>query len=162
MSVVVRALEPADWELLRGVRLAALLDSPGAFYSTYAETVIKPEPYWRAWPRDGVGLMAFLDGTPVGLVGVASNPAGYADLFAMWVAPEARGSGAADALIEAALAWAAAADLAEVRLEVAPGNERAARVYARHGFLGTDEPATCAGGRTFRVVTPKTGSSRVG
>jgi GNAT superfamily N-acetyltransferase len=100
---------------------------------------------------------------PVGLVAIAesSDEPGMADLFSMWVAPAARGTGAADALIAAALDWARARELTGVLLEVAPGNARAQRVYTRHGFTVTEEPSMIIGGSTMRlrfpVVTSGTG-----
>ena len=141
VSIVVRELGPDDWELRRRLRLAALLDSPSAFSSTYEETVARDDAQWRAWPsRGGAIFGAWLADEPIGMVGIGSaQDADTADLFAMWVAPDARGSGAADVLIRAAIEWAVGKKLASVRLEVAPGNARAERVYVRHGFIGTDE-----------------------
>ena len=100
-------------------------------------------------------LLAWLGGEPVGLVGVAPTVADptRADLFAMWVAPAVRGSGASDALVEAALDWAREHGCRRVDLEVAPGNTRAERLYARHGFVASGEPTAIQDGvamyRTF-------------
>ncbi len=55
----------------------------------------------------------------------------------MWVHPELRGSGAADALIAEHLAWARAVGARLVRLEVIANNDRARRFYERHGFACT-------------------------
>jgi ribosomal protein S18 acetylase RimI-like enzyme len=161
VAIVVRALSPQDWKVCRDLRLAALRDSPDAFYSTYEENRDRDEAAWRAWPSRGVACGAWLGGVPVGMVGIATDPDadGEADLFAMWVAPAARGSGVADALIRAALEWAAAAGARGVNLEVAPGNARAERVYARHGFVGTAQPAMIEHGLVlrFRIVTSDAG-----
>ena len=56
------------------------------------------------------------------------------DLMAMWVHPMMRGSGAADALIAAVIAWARTDGARMVRLRVVQDNARAQRVYERHGF----------------------------
>src|SRR4051812_45373898 len=96
----VRALGPPDWQVLRELRLAALATDPDAFYSSLIGAQRQPEQFWRDWPRDGVAFGAWYEprpgvpAEPGGMVGVAVNaddPA-QADLFAMWVAPAARGS----------------------------------------------------------------------
>ena len=55
----------------------------------------------------------------------------------MWVAPEARGTGLGDALVEAVIAWGAAHGRTAVKLEVAVFNTPAIRLYQRHGFVVT-------------------------
>ena len=62
-----------------------------------------------------------------------------AHLYAMWVAPEARRSGAGAALVDAVVAWAAAHGALRVRTEVTVGNDGAARLYERTGFRATGE-----------------------
>jgi ribosomal protein S18 acetylase RimI-like enzyme len=56
------------------------------------------------------------------------------ELASMWVAPHARGTGAAGALVDAVVAWA---DAATVTLYVVEANVRARRLYERHGFVTT-------------------------
>jgi ribosomal protein S18 acetylase RimI-like enzyme len=55
-------------------------------------------------------------------------------LMAMWVHPEMRGSGAADALVAEVVAWARAEGANAVQLEVIESNHRARRFYERNGF----------------------------
>jgi RimJ/RimL family protein N-acetyltransferase len=55
----------------------------------------------------------------------------------MWVAPEARGTGAASALVDAVIAWTADRGARTLRTAVTIGNEPAARLYARAGFVDT-------------------------
>lgn len=150
----VRVLGPDDWEVLRSLRLEALRESPSAFLSTHADALRRTEAEWRAWPAGGVAFAAWLAGDPVGMVGVTrrSDEPHLSDLIAMWVAPAARGSGAADALVRAALAWAADAGCAAVHLEVVPGNLRAKRMYARLGFVEVDAPTMVDGGLAMRAT----------
>jgi RimJ/RimL family protein N-acetyltransferase len=150
----VRVLTSDDWETLRSLRLEALRESPSAFYSTYADTVTRSEADWRAWPTGGVAFAAWLGDDPVGMVGVVrrANEPELSELIAMWVAPDARGSGAADALVRAVLDWAADAGCAGVHLEVAPGNLRARRLYARLGFVEVDAPTLVDGGVAMRAT----------
>ena len=60
-------------------------------------------------------------------------------LVGMWVAAHARGGGAAQALVEAAVAQARADGLERVVLEVAENNPRARAAYSRMGFVETGE-----------------------
>jgi ribosomal protein S18 acetylase RimI-like enzyme len=151
-DVSVRMLESADWAVLRELRLGALQDSPAAFYSTYERERDRDETAWRAWPQRGVAFGAWIGDAPVGMVVVMpdEDQPELADVFAMWVAPGARGSGAADALILAAVEWATVHGCDSVGLEVAPGNTRAERVYARHGFVVTDEKSIVECGLVMR------------
>ena len=73
------------------------------------------------------------EGTPLGLSGVVLPADGPAEIVSVWVQEQARGSGAADVLVQAAIDWAEEAghDLA---LRVTEGNERARRFYERMGF----------------------------
>jgi ribosomal protein S18 acetylase RimI-like enzyme len=146
MSIEVRELRPEDWQIRRDVRLAALLDSPAAFVSTHAETSTRTEAEWRVWPRSGALFGAWFEGAPAGMVGIGDGGTdGTAYLFAMWVAPVARGRGVADRLIDAAAQWARDNGFRSILLEVATGNERAERFYRRLGFQTSDDPThdTC-------------------
>src|SRR5699024_6752848 len=95
----VRELEPEDWRTWRALRLRALRDAPDAFASTLASTLEREardgEAYWRGYfTRSGPTLIAEVDGIPAGMARVVVEDAvGPADLFSMWVAPEARGRG---------------------------------------------------------------------
>lgn len=135
MQVV--ALGPDDWERWRALRLAALADAPDAFGSTLAQArAADTEDWWRARlttvPRN---LVVVRDGTDVAMASLAASADGP-ELISMWVHPAARGSGAADAAVEAVLALAAEAypDL-PVALSVFAHNRAALRLYARHGFV---------------------------
>jgi RimJ/RimL family protein N-acetyltransferase len=151
MTTLVRQLMPDDWKTLREVRLAALADAPDAFLMTYADAVGLDEEQWRIRTTRSDMFAAFVGGEAVGLVGLyGPNEAGDHTLIAMWVAPALRGTGVAGALIEAVAQRAAASGAPSVRLEVAPGNARAERVYARHGFVPTDEVPEIVGGLIMR------------
>ena len=58
----------------------------------------------------------------------------------MWVAPAARGTGVAYALIDAVAVWARRAGASALRLSVRRSNDRAIRSYLGNGFVDTDEP----------------------
>ena len=89
---------------------------------------------------------------PVGLAfaKIADDDPHDAHLYAMWVAPEARGTGAAAALVDAVVAWTTAQGARTLHTNVTTGNEPAARLYARAGFrdTGRREPLGHSGAET--------------
>jgi GNAT superfamily N-acetyltransferase len=58
-------------------------------------------------------------------------------IVAVWVAPESRGNGVIDALIDSALTWSRGQGDTELGLWVVDGNQRAERAYSRCGFRRT-------------------------
>lgn len=139
MKVTVRRLEPDDHELVRAVRLRALTLAPAAFGSTLDREASFSDDDWRNRLRPG-GYPHFVcvdaSDQPLGLVvgGPDDVDTDIAHLFAMWVEPHARGTGAADALVEEVVRWAGAEGRTSVQLLVTEGNERAERMYRRNGF----------------------------
>lgn len=145
MTVSVRATTVADLDLVRSLRLAALADAPEAFARTHAEEAAYPDSVWRARIESNAagdrtsGFLAVVDGREEGLaVGVLDpDEPDFAELSAMWVAPAARGRGAARALVEAVCAWAVGRGCREVRLRVRSANEGAVACYRACRFEET-------------------------
>lgn len=137
-------LVPEDWRLWREVRLAALADAPAAFGATLESWsgARDTEHRWRQRLEDvPLNLVAMDDDHPVGQAsGIAPDERGHAELISMWVAPAARGTGVAHALIDAVAVWARSAGASALRLSVRRPNDRAIRSYLRNGFSHTDEP----------------------
>lgn len=135
--ITVRELGLDDWRIWRDLRLAALAEAPRAFHSRLADWVGAGEQDWRERLRaPGRHLVAELDGRPCGqVVAVPPDPDGVADLISLWVAPHARGTGVADALITAVTGHAVGWGARRLALHVVVGNERAAALYRRHGFV---------------------------
>ena len=129
------------------MRLAALIDSPRAFWTTYAQAAALVEDDWRdrlGWPTWIAYAPISPDPNrppaPVGLVAlwrVPDAPDDRIHITQMWVAGWARGRGVADALIGAAVELAGADGWDSVALEVAEENVRAERCYHRLGFRRT-------------------------
>jgi GNAT superfamily N-acetyltransferase len=136
--MIVERVSPHEWPRVRSVRLRALADAPDAFRSTLADEVDMPDDAWQARlsATDCATFIAASGGDDVGIaVGAPYN--GAAGLFAMWVAPEARGNGMGDALIAAVVDWAKEYGHERLVLDVGDWNEPAIKLYARNGFERT-------------------------
>lgn len=131
----VRLLTEEDWEVLRAVRLAMLLDAPGAYGSTYAREVAFTEETWRQRTGQAVFLAEREDGLPLGTATLLRlDPGDDPEIVAMWVAGHARGTGVADALVDACRDRAVAEGAERVRMHVMLDNPRAVACYTRLGF----------------------------
>ncbi|MGD1067652.1 MAG: GNAT family N-acetyltransferase [Vulcanimicrobiaceae bacterium] len=86
-------------------------------------------------------FVAYLDGEGVGCGGVALFD-GFAEVKRMYVRPNVRGRGVADAIVARIETEARAAELRVLRLETGDAQHAAIRFYERHGFrtCGAIEP----------------------
>jgi GNAT superfamily N-acetyltransferase len=107
MSPKVRRLSTGEATLVRDLRLRALRDAPMAFGSTLAREEAYTLEQWARWGA-GEGQAVFVAEPAAGLASGAidDDDPTFAHLCARWVAPEARGTGAGRALVEAVVAWA--------------------------------------------------------
>jgi ribosomal protein S18 acetylase RimI-like enzyme len=122
---------------LKAIRLRALQDAPEAYGSTYEGTVARTDTDWRAWFGSVTPFIAeAADGQAVGLAATYrdADESTVAHLISMWVAPEARGTGIGDALVQQVIIFALAQGAAVVRLDVVAGNRPAIKLYERNGF----------------------------
>lgn len=160
--IEVRRIKPTDWALLREMRLASLLDAPEAFGQRHENAASEPETEWRsaarasssgdrrAWfiARAGSGAYA----RDVGLVQARRRPPQDCLLFSMWVAPNARRSGAGRLLVNAVATWAAGWGGNRVVLWVFGANEGALRFYQRLGFKVLPAGPDAESGRSFGAL----------
>lgn len=142
-GVWVERVSTANWRTYRDVRVAALIDSPRAFWATYVETAGRTEEEWQERALTGGPIWLAHDGDrPVGTVGLwhgDEQPDDEVFLVGMWVASVARGSEVAPVLVRTALAHAVASGRRRVVLDVAHENTRAWAFYVRMGFRPTGE-----------------------
>jgi RimJ/RimL family protein N-acetyltransferase len=142
-GLVIERVTTASWRVNRDVRLAALIDSPRAFWVQYAEAAERTDDEWRERIATlGPTWLAVDGGRPVGTVGLwhaPDQPAAEVFLVGMWVATVARGTDVATRLVGTALTHAAASGWRRVVLDVAHENARARAFYARMGFRPTGE-----------------------
>lgn len=133
----IRYASEDDWQQLKRVRLAALLDAPTAFGVTHATAAAYTDQAWRdraAGRGPARYLLAFDAGMAVGIVAHVPGASQALDLIAMWVAPSQRGTGTAARLVEAVKAHATANGHQRVLLGVSPANLRASAFYLKQGF----------------------------
>src|SRR5580658_860104 len=143
--VQVRRAGPDEWATYRNVRLAALSDTPEAFYSTLERELSLDEQAWRQRLGSADTFLAWRDGRPVGTAtGLPYSQTdthgftGALHLVAMWVSPQARRLGVGALLVKAVTDQARQAGAPSVVLWVFEANERARAFYERMGFRATD------------------------
>jgi ribosomal protein S18 acetylase RimI-like enzyme len=123
--VPLRGAAPSDIDFIRA--LCRRLFLAYGSYHRYVEEWFQHETVKT--------LVAEIEGRPAGFVMIALR-SGAADLIALAVAPELQSRGAGKALLGRAISLARDSDLGirEIHLQVADGNARAQRVFAKHGF----------------------------
>jgi ribosomal protein S18 acetylase RimI-like enzyme len=143
MEQIARRLEPEDVAVFRALRMASLKDAPDNFGSTYEDWQSRSDAELRGFLEDEPIFAAFVCDQPVGLTGLIpenkSKQAHRWGLAMVYVSPEARGGGAANALMSTAVAFAIGARVLQLELSVNATNARAIRFYERHGFQITGQ-----------------------
>ena len=138
---VVDTLPPENWTRYKAIRLRALKEAPDAFGSTLERELGFSDEQWQERlrnPETGTFVATNVDGKDMGLaVGAPYN--GSAGLFAMWVAPEARGMGVGKSLVDSVCHWAGSEGYDCVSLDVAIENSAAIALYEAMGFAPNGE-----------------------
>ncbi|MEA2677928.1 MAG: hypothetical protein QOJ81_2069 [Chloroflexota bacterium] len=141
--IEIRRAKPADWRVIKRVRLEALRQAPYAFGSTLEREKSRSAAEWRDWlgpdwtANKDVLFLAFRAEEPVGIVGAFHETKTSVMLIAMWVAPTARRTGTGKRLTQAILDWAADIKARRVTLWVADDNPDAIALYEVTGFAPT-------------------------
>lgn len=140
----IQRLKSFEGERWRSIRLAALRDAPDAFGTTLAEATAFPPEIWSRQVVKFSTFIAVLDGVDVGVVRGSPDveKRNAALLLSMWVAPDARGKGVGDALVDVVRDWAGADGFSQLILAVADANLSAIALYAWKGFVPTGETGT--------------------
>jgi GNAT superfamily N-acetyltransferase len=157
-DITVRPLGVEEWEQYRSVRLTALAESPEAFVATHAAEESEPEEFWRDRMERSTRLLAEVDGEPVGIASVGEvgeQKPEAAQLFGLFVRPEARGSGVATALVRAGAKVAAEQGRSQLYYWVGTDNGRAVAFASGFGFRPTGLR------RPMRVVSEDDGEEEV-
>jgi len=83
--------------------------------------------------RGATVVVARADGEAIGMAALVAKD-GYAEIKRMFVRPEARGTGTADAILQSLEAAARSASVDTLKLETGPLQAAALAFYERHGF----------------------------
>jgi ribosomal protein S18 acetylase RimI-like enzyme len=155
--VNVDRLGPGDWQVLRDVRLAALEDSPHAFWAKLSDECRYGRDKWSSFVSTVAWFVARLDnGDVAGVAGLLEQHESEPEVISMWVVPAERGHGTGARLTLAAVHQAESHGARSVGLWVTDGNTAACRMYQRLGFQFTGEWAplphdAAAGERRMRI-----------
>ncbi|HWI51466.1 MAG TPA: GNAT family N-acetyltransferase [Symbiobacteriaceae bacterium] len=154
--MIIRRLNPVDWDAYRTIRLEALQLAPEAFGSDYAEASGRTPEDWAAGLSlpDTIVLGAFTEGSIVGMAGLSRErrvkTRHKATVFGVYVSPAVRGAGCAKALVTELIRLAQAmGGVEQLMLCVVAENAAAIAVYAGLGFriYGREPRALKLGGR---------------
>jgi ribosomal protein S18 acetylase RimI-like enzyme len=138
----LRRVTPADWRSVRHLRLVALADLPIAYCERWSDAAALDDDVWRrrtaggAEGGDSYQVMAWDGARAVATATGTLDDAG-AHLVAVHVAPDLRGRGLLERLVDAVAGWAADRGATSLRLEVHEDNSRAQDAYRRLGFAET-------------------------
>lgn len=143
--MMIRRLLPSDAPAYRSLMLDAYARHPEAFTSSAGERTALPLSWWEA-RTSGDPLAsemvfgAFDAGRLVGVAGLSfetrEKTRHKANLFGMYVAPEARQGGLGRQLVEAVLEHARRrSGVRLIQLTVSDGNDGARMLYERCGFV---------------------------
>lgn len=133
----VRWLVPAEWRVLREIRLRALRDSPDAFASADVSEMVLTDHQWRQRCRAGTWVVARKRDEVIGVAGLVDAELPHQERYVegVWVAPMHRRQGVCRTLIDKL----AADEGRDLCLWVLEGNPGAERAYDRIGFVWTDD-----------------------
>ncbi|KXU88964.1 acetyltransferase [Caballeronia megalochromosomata] len=135
----IRRLTPADAEAFREIRLEGLQRYPASFGAAYDDERTQALEWFGARTADhaifgGHASDCALAGVAGLLVPSGAKMKHKGILWGMYVRESARGTGLAAALVERVLAYARGV-VDEIKLEVAPDNLAAIRLYRAAGFV---------------------------
>ncbi|MEO5983458.1 MAG: GNAT family N-acetyltransferase [Pedococcus sp.] len=140
-DITVRPLVEDEWEQYKTARLSALEESPEAFAASLEDEQACDEEFWRTRLRRSQRLLAEVEDRTVGVVSVGQAQEGsdrVAELFGLWVAPGARGTGVATRLVHAAADEARSQGRSHLSYWVGSDNGRAVAFASGCGFRPTD------------------------
>jgi ribosomal protein S18 acetylase RimI-like enzyme len=139
-TVAIQRLAPADWSVLRVLRLNALRDSPQAFLGDLGRENARSPAEWRLLAQERDWFAAICQGRPVGLASSVRDPeTDHRSVESLWVETGFRDRGIATALLEAVERLVIQEGKALLRLWVLEGNAAAAETYRRYGFRESGE-----------------------
>jgi L-amino acid N-acyltransferase YncA len=134
-------LTPLDWRMLRAVRLYALLDSPDAFTSSYADESAWSQLDWQRSLHAAIWIVAREAQDVIGLAKFVSEPALPASRYveSAWVAPTHRRRGVLRRLLDGLAQISHRIGVTELMLWVLEDNYAADSAFQALGFEPTGD-----------------------
>lgn len=136
---MIRQLQSGDAELLRKLRLEALLENPEAYASRYEDWVDRPVAELEALLIQDPVFMCFDADDPIGMIGLIrqqpSKMAHRASLVMVYVKPARRGAKVAEKLLATVVDFVGEIGVTQLELAVSVENRLAIRFYDRQGFV---------------------------
>ena len=135
-EISVRVLDESDWSLYRDIRLRALTESPRSFTATLADEADRDEQFWRDRMTRSYRLLAERGELPQGIVslGADEQDPSAAEVFGLYVVPEARSTGVSWRLVEVTAELAIQAGYTQLYYWVGTDNGRAIGFAKNFGF----------------------------
>lgn len=137
MSVRVEELSPDEWQRLRHLRVASLIESPDSFGANLETEEMLTENEWRSKFDGQDHLVAVVDGKDVGVLSVENLVGDFGAtcwIGGCWVHPDFRGQGVMRALVGYLDRHASERGWTVQGLGVFADNEEAITSYSRIGF----------------------------
>lgn len=143
-QAIIRPTRESDAEAYRALRLQALQDHPTVFGSDYASSAALPLEHWQERMRKGAGdeftvtYVAEAGGALIGMTTLVRNEplkirhSGM--IYSVYTHPAWRGTGVADALLNACVAYARGLGMRVLHLGVVVSNISALGLYLRNGW----------------------------
>ena len=143
-DVGIRPTRESDAPAFRDLPLQGLRDHPEAFGADFETSAAHPIEFWQDRMRRGAGgqhgvtYVAEAASALIGMTTLARDEGRktghHGDIYGVYTHPAWRGTGVADALLEACAEFARSLGLRLLKLGVAVTNTSAIRLYVRHGF----------------------------
>ena len=140
ITPTVRVLGESEWSLYREARLRALAESPASFTATLADEADRDEQFWRDRMTRSFRLLAERGAVSQGIVslGAYEQDPSAAEVFGLYVDPDARGTGVSWRLLQTAAALAIQNGYTQLYYWVGTDNGRAVGFAKNFGFRTTD------------------------
>jgi GNAT superfamily N-acetyltransferase len=142
-NVTAHELFPNDWQRLRDIRLASLVESPEAFGADYEVLSKFGEQQWREIFASLSYLVANLDEKDIAVMSIENLEGDFGAtcwIGGCWTDPEHRGVGALRAMFDYLDHHAGSRDWSKQGLGVWIDNYSAIAAYEKLGFVAMGEP----------------------
>lgn len=135
----VRRLFVDDWQANRAIRLEALTECPGNYFTSLAEAQARSDDQWRGMLMSAtLVVFGLFDGEQLaGITAIGRECDDTATLAMSYIRPAWRRRGYSGLLYKARLDWAREHKVRRILVSHRASNAPSRHAIARHGFLPT-------------------------